>query len=182
VNAKSNPDSRWWVETSVKRPKSPTSQGSNASAPVGARFYAVANGYNQEQAKEHLTDNNLRLARQADPPPGDWAYVALTDERSRDRILSRLRREFTMPKQARGVIIDHGRLARLLICGPQLEDWMIDVRLASEASIDVYVWGTLYRERLFKRSRDALRQAQQWVQSLLAHPPSRDDAIRGAVL
>jgi hypothetical protein len=182
VNLKSSVDNRWWVETNVKRPKSAASQASSPTLPVGARFYIVASGYNQEDAKEHLTDNNLRLARQADPPLGDWAYMAMTEERCPEHVLERLKREFTLPKQARGIIIDHGRLVRLLICGPQLEDWMIDVRLASEASVDVYVWGTLYRERVFRRTRDAIKQAQQWALSLINYPPPRHDVVRGDLL
>ncbi len=182
MNAKPSIDNRWWVETGIKRPKSSPPQEPDAALPVGAKFYVVASGYNQEEAKEHLTDNNLRLARQVDPPFGEWAYVAMTEERCPERIPRRVRHEFTMPEQARGIIVDHGRLVRLLICGPQLEDWMIDVRLAAETSVDVYVWGTLFRERLFRRSRDALRQAQQWAHSLISYPPPRHDVMRGALL
>lgn len=79
-------------------------------------------------------------------------------------------------------MIDHGRLLRLLTCGPQLEDWMIDLTLADEPSVDVYVWGTMYRERLFKRSEDALREARQWVVNLLKNPSPRDETFRGALL
>jgi len=183
VNAKPIEDNRWWVENSTKRPKSVTApKEPNANAPAGAKFYAVASDYNQQQAKEHLTDINLRLARLVNPPFGEWAYVAMTQEHCPERVLKSVKRELTLPKQARGIIIDHGHVTRLLICGPQLEDWMIDVRLSAEPSADVYVWGTLHRERLFRRSRDALKQAQRWAQSLISYPPARHDVMRGDLL
>jgi hypothetical protein len=70
----------------------------------------------------------------------------------------------------------------LLICGPQLEDWMVDVTLADEPSVDVYVWGTMYRERLFKRAEEALKMAHKWAVNLIEYPPQRDDPFRGALL
>jgi hypothetical protein len=59
---------------------------------------------------------------------------------------------------------------------------MIDVTLADEPSVDVYVWGTMYREGLFKRAEEALRMARKWTANLLQHPPKRDDPFRGALL
>jgi hypothetical protein len=144
-------------------------------------FYSVAKDYEQERAKEDLTDNNLRIARAANPPPGDWAYVPMTEEHYPARLVKRIKEEFRLPQSARGVILDHGRSLRLLICGP-LEDWMVDVTLADEPSVDVYVWGTMYRERLFKRAEEALRMARKWAANLLQHPPQRDDPFRGALL
>jgi hypothetical protein len=79
-------------------------------------------------------------------------------------------------------VIDHGRLLRLLICGPELEDWLIDVTLADEPSVDVYVWNTMQRERLFKRAEEALKQARRWAINLLQNPPMRDEPFRGALL
>jgi hypothetical protein len=58
-------------------------------------------------------------------------------------------------------------VVRLLVCGPQLEDWMLDVTLSDEPSVDVYVWNTMHRERLFKRAEEALRQARRWALSLI---------------
>ena len=197
---KPNVENRWWVETTVKRPRKPevarpdagaAEQGKPANAdaeetvaqlPVAASFYKVARDYNQDRAKEDLTDNNLRIARAADPPLGQWVYVAMTEERYPKRLIKRIKDEFRLPRDARGVLLDHGRLVRLLICGPQLEDWMIDVTLGDEPSVDVYVWNTMYRERLFKRAEEALRQARRWALNLIQHSPSRDEIFRGALM
>ena len=145
-------------------------------------FYSVARDYDQDRAKEDLTDNNLRIARAANPQPGQWVYVAMTEEHYPARLIKRIKDEFRLPREARGVIFDHGRVVRLLVCGPQLEDWMLDVTLSDEPSVDAYVWNTMYRERLFKRAEEALRQARRWALSLIEHPPVRDEPFRGALL
>jgi hypothetical protein len=175
-------DNKWWVETSLKRPK----QAKPAEPPVplgpAMSFYAVAKGYDQERAKEDLTDNNLKIAREANPPVGNWTYVAMTEEHYPEHLIRRIKEKFRIPREARGIVIDHGRVVRLLVCGPELEDWMIDVTLSDEPSVDVYVWGTMWRERIFRRAEDALHQARRWALSLIHHPPKRDDPFRGALL
>jgi hypothetical protein len=178
---KPNVENRWWVET-TKKPRKAKSETEMPQLPVAMAFYQVAQDYDQDRAKEDLTDNNLRIARAANPPPGQWAYVAMTEEHYPERLIKRVKEEFRLPREARGVLLDHGRLVRLLVCGPQLEDWMIDVTLSDEPSVDVYVWNTMYRERLFKRAEEALRQARSWALSLIQHPPPRDEIFRGALL
>jgi hypothetical protein len=197
---KPNVENRWWVETTVKRPRKPeqarpdpgtAGQGkpdeagfeeTPAQLDVAAGFYTVASDYNQDRAKEDLTDNNLRIARAANPQPGQWVFVAMTKEHYPERLIKRIKDEFRLPREARGVLLDHGRVVRLLVCGPQLEDWMLDVTLSDEPSVDVYVWNTMYRERLFKRAEEALRQARRWALSLIEYPPPRDEPFRGALL
>ncbi len=179
---KPNVENRWWVETTVKKPKKQKSEDEMPKLPVAMALYRVARDYDQEKAKEDLSDNNLRIARQANPPPGDWVSVAMTEEHYPLHLIKRIKDEFRLPREARGIILDHGRLVRLLICGPQLEDWMVDVTLSDEPSVDVYVWGTMYRERLFRRAEEALRQARHWAINLLQYPPPRDEVFRGSLL
>lgn len=193
---KPNVENRWWVETSVKRPRQPKPEHDRPEAgksePNGGaelpqstiveRFYSVARDYEQDRAKEDLTDNNLRIAHAADPQPGQWVYVPMTEEHYPERLIKRVKDEFRLPREARGIILDHGRLVRLLICGPELEDWMIDVTLSDEPSVDVYVWNTMYRERLFRRAEEAMRQARRWALNLIRNPPQRDETFRGVLL
>jgi hypothetical protein len=202
---KPNVENRWWVETSVKRPRKPEPPAPGPATPATARvepgtpqqtdsdqtlaqlrivenFYSVARDYNQDRAKDDLTDNNLRIARAANPQPGQWVYVAMTEEHYPARLIKRIKDEFRLPREARGIVLDHGRVVRLLVCGPELEDWMLDVTLSDEPSVDVYVWNTMHRERLFKRAEEALRQARRWALNLIEHPPARDEPFRGALL
>ncbi len=127
---------RWWVETNLKRPKQVRSEVDLPTLPVAMSFYTVAKDYDQDRAKDDLTDNNLRIARAANPGPGEWVYVAMTEEHYPERLVRRIKEEFRLPREARAIILDHGRLLRLLICGPQLEDWMLDVTLGDEPSVE----------------------------------------------
>jgi len=179
---KPNVENRWWVETNFKKPRATKVESELPTLPVAMSFYTVAKDYDQDRAKDDLTDNNLRIARAANPQPGEWAYVPMTEDHYSPRLVKRIKEEFRLPPEARAVVLDHGRLLRLLICGPQIEDWMIDVTLAEEPSVDVYVWSTMQRERLFKRAEDALRQAHKWAINLLQNPPPRDELFRGALL
>ena len=72
-------ENRWWVET-TKKPKKAKSETEMPQLPVAMAFYKVAQDYDQDRAKEDLTDNNLRIAREANPPPGGWAYLAMTEQ------------------------------------------------------------------------------------------------------
>ncbi|HZP46621.1 MAG TPA: hypothetical protein VFB15_13310 [Candidatus Binataceae bacterium] len=177
-----NVENRWWVETSTKLPRQRKAEAELPQLPVAMSFYTVAKDYDQERAKDDLTDNNLRIARAANPEPGQWVYVPMTEKQYPARMVKRIQQEFRLPREARGIVLDHGRLLRLLICGPQLEDWMIDVTLTDEPSVDVYVWGTMHRERLFGRAEEALKQARRWAVNLLQFPPSRDEPFRGSLL
>jgi hypothetical protein len=179
---KPNVENRWWVETVVKRPKQVKSETEMPQLPVAMAFYQVARDYDQDRAKDDLTDNNLRIAREANPAPGEWAYVAMTPDHYPQHLIKRIKEEFRLPREARGIVLDHGRLLRLLVCGPALEDWLIDVTLYDEPSVDVYVWSVMHRERLFRRAEDALRQARKWAINLLQYPPPRDEPFRGALL
>ena len=179
---KLNVQNRWWVETTVKKPKRAKTDQNLPKLPVAMGFYSVASDYDQERAKEDLTDNNLRIIREANPPQGGWTYVAMTEERCPEHVVKRVKDEFRIPREARGIVLDHGRLLRLLICGPELEDWSIDITLTEEPSVDVYVWGTMHRERLFKNAEAALRQARRWAIDLLRYPPVRDEPFRGSLL
>jgi hypothetical protein len=182
MSQKPTVENRWWVETSFKKPRQARAETELPQLPIAMSFYAVAKDYDQDRAKDDLTDNNLRIARAANPPAGDWAYVPMTEEHFPSRMIKRIKEEFRIPREARGVILDHGRLLRLLICGPELEDWMIDVTLSDEPSVDVYVWSVMHRERLFRRAEDALKQARRWAINLLRNPPPRDEPFRGALL
>jgi cellobiose-specific phosphotransferase system component IIA len=40
----------------------------------------------------------------------------------------------------------------------------------------------MYRERLFKRAEDALRQAHKWALNLIQSPPQPGEFFRGTLL
>ena len=89
---KPNVENRWWVETNLKRPKQAKSELDLPQLPVAMSFYSVGKDYDQDRAKDDLTDNNLRIAREANPPQGGWAYVPMTEEHCPPRMLNRVKR------------------------------------------------------------------------------------------
>ena len=62
---KPNVENRWWVETSLKKPREQQqkSEMEMPQLPIAMTFYTVARDYDQDRAKDDLTDNNLRIAR-----------------------------------------------------------------------------------------------------------------------
>jgi hypothetical protein len=107
---KPNVQNRWWVETTVKKPKQAQADKNLPQLPVAMGFYSVARDYDQDRAKDDLTDNNLRIIREANPPQGGWVYVPMTEERYRENLIKRIKDEFRLPREARGIVLDHGRI------------------------------------------------------------------------
>src|SRR5215470_5727039 len=106
---KPNVENRWWVETTIKRPKQSKAERELPLLPVAMSFYSIANDYEQERAKQDLTDNNLRIAQSANTRAGDWVYVPMTEEHYPPRLVKRIKEEFRLPSTARGIVLDHGR-------------------------------------------------------------------------
>ena len=96
-------------------------------------------------------------------------------------MIKRVKDEFRIPREARGIVIDHGRVVRLLICGPQLEDWMLDITLGDEPSVDAYVWcGDVSRTNLPPRRRRAAPGPQMGHQPAPIPAPKRRTLPRRA--
>ena len=74
--------------------------------PVAMAFYQVARDYDQDRAKDDLTDNNLRIARAADTKPGEWVYEG-------DRLVEILAgpATFDVSAQATGRLLERFALA-----------------------------------------------------------------------
>ena len=56
---KPNVENRWWVETTVKRPKQAKSELEMPVLPVAMSFYAVGKDYDQDRAKDDLTGRRI---------------------------------------------------------------------------------------------------------------------------
>src|SRR2546428_7929663 len=78
---------RWWVDlggsekVKVKR----------APGPAGSQFFQVAHDFEQERARERLTDNNLKLLVAAEPREGSWAYLRLAETSYPERELDHIK-------------------------------------------------------------------------------------------
>jgi hypothetical protein len=155
---------RWWVDlggTEKVKTRRPT-------GPAGSQFFQVAHDFEQERARERLTDNNLKLLHAADPPEGGWGYVRLAETSYPDRELARVKRLVVLPAYARGVIVDCGRSVRLLITGTPRGERLLELALGEAPSFDCWVHHEWVREAVFEDADKALRALCGFIKEYLS--------------
>jgi hypothetical protein len=143
---------RWWVDiggADKMRSKRPP-------GPVGSRLFRAAKGFEQERARDRLTDNNLKLVVQAQPVPGEWSYVQLGEDSFPRRELERIKNAIRLPAYARGVIVDCGLLLRLLVTGTPPGERLLDLTLGEVPSFDCWIGDDWVREELFRDAEKAI--------------------------
>lgn len=155
---------RWWVDlgnaekVQVKRP----------AGPAGSQLFQVGRDFEQEKAKDHLTDHNIKLLREAAPPEGGWGYVRLADNAYPERELERIKKLVPLPAYARGVIIDCGRSVRILVTGTPLGERLLEMTLNEAPSFDCWVRNEWVREALFDHADKALRGLNRFIRDYLS--------------
>jgi hypothetical protein len=155
---------RWWVDSGgnerlkVKR----------VPGPAGSQFFAVAHDFEQERARERLTDNNLKLLAAADPPEGGWGYVKLAETTYPERELERVKRLVDLPAYARAVIVDCGRSIRILVTGTPPGERLLEMALGEAPSFDCWVRNEWVREALFGDADKALRALRNFIAEYLS--------------
>jgi hypothetical protein len=155
---------RWWVDlggsekTRSKRPP----------GPAGSQLFQVAHDFEQERAKDRLTDHNLKLLTMADPPEGGWGYVRLAETSYPERELERVKKLVALPPYARGVIVDCGRSIRLLLTGTPVGERLLELALGEAPSFDCWVCSEWVREALFEDADKALKALQRYMREYLS--------------
>jgi hypothetical protein len=149
-------ENRWWVDQNEGREQAKPEE---RQAPAGATFFRSVEGYDQEQAREHLTDLNLKLLAQADPTPGEWGYVALLDERSPTKEIERIKRALPLPSDARAVLVDSGQSLRAIITGTPANERVLEFNFIAEASFDCWIRGEWVCEAVFDNKQQLLQHA-----------------------
>ena len=125
----------------------------------------MAHDFEQERARERLTDNNLKLLIAADPPEGGWSSVRLAETSYPERELERIKKLVNLPPYARGVIVDCGRSIRILVTGTPVGDRLLEMALGEAPSFDCWV----HQEWV---QRGVVRRRRQGHPRLAAiHPP-----------
>lgn len=155
---------RWWVDlagTEKVRAK-------RTSGPAGSQFFEVAHDFEQERARERLTDNNLKLLAAAEPPAGGWSYVQLADSKYPERELDRVKKLVGLPPYARGVIVDCGRSIRILVTGTPPGERLLELALGEAPSFDCWVHHEWVREALFEDADKAIRSLQRFIREYLS--------------
>ncbi|MBP1686573.1 MAG: hypothetical protein H6Q33_2716 [Deltaproteobacteria bacterium] len=155
---------RWWVDLGsadkvrVKRPP----------GPAGSQLFQVGKDFQQDTARELLTDHNLKLLQAADPPEGGWGYVQLAGSAYPERELERIKKLVPLPPYARAVIVDCGRSLRLLVTGTPLGERTLELTLGESPSFDCWVRNEWVREALFDDADKALKALQRFMRDYLS--------------
>ncbi len=164
---------RWWVDLGgsekvkvVNRP----------AGPAGSKFFTVGQDFDQERARERLTDDNLKILGMANPPEGGWGYVQLAETKYPERELERIKKLVPMPDYARAVLVDCGRSVRILVTGTPPGDRLLELSLGEAPSFDCWVQQEWVDEALFHDADKALRALQRYIRRYLSPESIARDA------
>ena len=161
-------EDRWWVDAGKKRRQSgrpdPVRQ---AETIVGDRFFSIGKGFDQDRARDILTDTNLSLIEQTNPEQGKWALISLNDQSSNPKQVDKVQRSLRLPKWARGVIIDSGSSMRAVATGDPVGERMIEITLGSQPCFDAYAGGEWVFEKSFRNRDRALREGSRLIARFL---------------
>lgn len=163
---KLDPTNRWWVESGRKERSKPPVPAADVA---GAKFFRAGAGFSQEPARDCLTDNNLKIVKQAAPDEGQWVYVKLGETNpfpARER--TRITGEVALPPYARGVVVDCGRSIRLLVTGTPIGERLLDLTLSGAPSFDCWIRDEWVREMVFKDANTAIRAFKRLMPEYLS--------------
>ena len=157
-------DNRWWVDHSDRRERA---RPEERQAPAGASFFRSFEDYDQERARENLTDLNLKLLAQGNPAPGEWAYLPLLVERCSAKEIERVKRALPLPPDARGVLVDSGLSLRAIITGTPPSERILEFNFIEEASFDCWIRGEWVCEMVCTDKRELLQKAADLLRRYL---------------
>jgi hypothetical protein len=167
-------ESRWWIDRDKTRGKPKVQE---KQAPAGASFFRAVEGYNQDQALDHLTDLNLKLLAQGAAPSGGWGYVSLVEDRSPTREIEKVKRALPLPSFARAVIVDSGLSLRVIVTGTPVGERILEFNFVQEASFDCWIRGEWVREELFANPEELLRKAAHLLEKYLPEPTAENERL-----
>jgi hypothetical protein len=160
---------RWWVDQGKPREQHRTELRQNESV-AGASFFRVAAGYDQETARSHLTDLNLKLLEEGNPPAQGWGYLRMTPDRFSARTLEKIKRAVPLPPGVRALAVDSGVSLRVILTGDPPGERLLELRFGEESSFDAWVRGEWVGEAVFERLADALQASPAFVAEYLGSP------------
>jgi hypothetical protein len=160
--------SRWWVDHG--NPREQVARPQDRETTVGASFFETAAGYNQEAARACLTDLNLRLLEEGNPPSDGWGYLQMTPDRFPGKTLEQIKRALPLPPGARALAVDSGVSLRVILTGQPTGERLLELRFGEESSFDAWVHGEWVGEALFPRLPEALTAAPAFVARYLGRP------------
>ena len=165
---------RWWAELGKER-REPAVR----KAPVGSRFYRAGQGFEQDKARDRLTDNNLKILRQTNPPQGSWAYLPLADRVIAEPQREKIRQSIAVPSYARAVLVDCGKYARVLVTGTPIGERVLELTLGGAPSFDCWVHDDWVCEEVYRSTDEAIKKFRRRVEQYLSPQAiERADSIK----
>lgn len=162
-------ENRWWAELGNKREGATAKRGEpTPHPPAGHKFFRIAEGYDQDRARDNLTDQNQRMLHELNPEEGCWSYTSLLKSRYPRRELDRIKQILDLPSYARGAIIDSGRSVRLLVTGTPIGERLLELALTEPPSFDAWVHGEWVREELYRDNQQALNRFRKLIRRFLS--------------
>lgn len=163
-------ENRWWAEVGQKRERAKEQAAARPSdrPPAGHKFFLIAEGYDQDRARDTLTDQNLRLLKEIQPEPGEWSYLPLLKARHPRRNLERIKQVLDLPPYGRGIIVDSGRSVRLLVTGTPIGERLLELALVTPPSFDAWVKGEWVEEQLYRDVQQALNRFRRAIRRYLS--------------
>jgi len=162
---------RWWVDEG--KPRERMVPPAAVEATVVSSFFRAATGYNQEVARASLTDINLRLLEEGNPPSDGWSYLPMTEDRFPQKTLVKIKGAVPLPPGARALAVDSGVSLRVILTGQPSGERLIELRFGEESSFDAWVDGEWVGEALIGQLQEALRAAPAFVAKYLGSPTER---------
>ena len=150
-----------------QRPGSAEAPSEEQREPAGAVFFRSFENYDQEEAREWLSDPNIKLIQKADPKPGEWAYCPLVEERCPAREIEQVKRALPIPADVYAVLVDSGLSLRAIITGTPMYERLLEFNFIDEASFDCWIQGEWVREEVFDGKAELLGCALQLLEQYL---------------
>ena len=135
--------------------------------PAGAGFFRSFENYDQEEAREWLSNPNVKLIQRANPQPGEWAYCSLVEERCSAREIERIKRGLPIPPDVHAVLVDSGLSLRAIITGTPMYERLLEFNFIDEASFDCWIQGEWVCEEVFDDKYELLRRAVKLLEKYL---------------
>jgi hypothetical protein len=162
-------ENRWWAELGNKREGATAKRGEpTPHPPAGHKFFRIAEGYDQDRARDNLTDQNLRILHEINPELGKWSYLPLLKARFARRDLERVKQVVDLPAYARGVVVDSGRSIRLLVTATPIGERVLELALVDPPSFDAWVQNEWVREELYRDRNQALSRFRRHIRRYLS--------------
>ncbi len=172
-------ENRWWVDID-EATEGGTKTAITAARPhIGSRFFDLGYAFDEDEAKQRLTDLNSKLLADAQPPANEWRMIHLVPNESvPSNQIERIKRRLPLPPGARGVIVDSGRSVRFVLTGDPVGERILEFTLGEASSFDCWIRGDWVREESFRDLDEALRRAPRIVDEYLGPEPHADNHTR----